>query len=82
MKSCLINTYRRLGVIVEQVFCVLKGRFRILLKRMDIDLENTVKTIITCCVLHNIYQLSGDFYIDANALRDILADYVERMVNN
>ena len=49
---------------------------------MDIGLENTVKTIITCCILHNIYQLSGDFYIDANALRDIPADYVERMVNN
>ena len=82
MKSCLINTYRRLGVIAEQVFCMLKGRFRILLKRMDIGLENTVKTIITCCILHNIYQLSGDFYIDANALRDIPADYAERMVNN
>ena len=67
---------------MEQVFGVLKGRFRILLKRMDIGLENTVKTIITCCVLHNIYQLRGDFYIDANALRDVLADYVERMVNN
>ena len=78
---------------------------------MDIGLENTVKTIITCCVPHNICQLRGHFYIDdgnvldqvsrnerlirraqqtnnnvnctnANALRDILADYAERMVNN
>ena len=94
-------------VIVEQAFGVLKGRLRILLERVDIDLENTVKTIITCCVLYNICKLRGDFYIDddtvlrnerfmrraqqannnvncpnANALRDILADYVERMVNN
>ena len=46
---------------VEQAFGVLKGCFRMLLKRMDIGLENTVKTIITCCVLHNIYQLRGDF---------------------
>ena len=46
---------------MEQVFGVLKDQFRILLKRMDIGLENTVKTIITCCVLHNIYQLRGDF---------------------
>ena len=44
-------------VIVEQAFGVLKGCFRILLKRIDIGLENTVKTIITCCVLHNIRQL-------------------------
>ena len=67
---------------MEQVFGVLKDQFRILLKRMDIGLENAVKTIITCCVLHSIYQLRGDFYIDVNALKDILADYVERMVNN
>ena len=94
---------------MEQAFGVLKGRFRMLLKRMDIGLENTVKT--TCCVLCNISQSRGDFYIDddnvldqvlrnerlmrraqqannnvncpnANALRDILADYVARMVNN
>ena len=105
MKSCLINTYRRLEW--SKPFDVLKGRFRMLLKRMDI--ENTVKT--TCCVLHNISQSRGDFYIDddnvldqvlrnerlmrraqqannnvncpnVNAVRDILADYVERMVNN
>ena len=98
-------------VIVEQAFGVLKGRFRILLKRMDIGLEYSVKTIIICCVLHNICQLRGDFYIDddnvldqvlrnerlmrraqpannnvncpnTNALRDILADCVDRMVNN
>ena len=97
-------------VIMEQAFGVLKGRFRILLKRMDMGIENTVKTIITC-VLHNICQLRGYFYINddnvldqvlrnerlmrraqqannnvncpnGNALRDILADYVERMVNN
>ena len=96
---------------MEQAFGILKGRFRILLKRMDIGLEYTVKTIIICCVLHNICQLRGDFYIDddnvldqvlrnerlmrraqptnnnvncsnANALRDILADCVDRMVNN
>ena len=34
-------------VTVEQAFSVLKGCFRMLLKRMDIGLENAVKTIIT-----------------------------------
>ena len=88
-----------------------QGHFRILLKKMDIGLENTVKTIIACCVQHNICQLRGDFHIDddnvldqvlrneklmrraqqtnndvncpsANALRDILTDYLERMINS
>ena len=51
-------------VTVERAFGVLKGRFRILMKRMDVDLDNVVKTIITCCVLHNICQKRGDLYID------------------
>ena len=50
-------------VIVERAFDVLKGRFRILMKRMDVDLDNLVKTIITCCVLHNICQKRRDLYI-------------------
>ena len=95
---------------MEQAFGVSKGHFKILLKRMDIGLENTVKTIRTCCVLHNICQLHEDCYIDddnvldqvlrnarlmrkaqqannnvscpnANVLRDILADFVEKTVN-
>ena len=32
---------------VERAFVVLKGRFRILMKRMDFDLDN-VKTVTTC----------------------------------
>ena len=70
---------------------------------MDVDLDNIVKTIITCCVLHNICQKWGDLYIDddevlenvlinerlmrgghnnnqncpdADALRDVLAEYM------
>ena len=69
----LFNKHLSLArVIVEQAFGVLKGRFRILLKRMDIGLENTVKTIITCC-LHSICQLRGDFYLDdENVLYQVL----------
>ena len=43
---------------------MLKGRFRILVKQMDVDLDIVVKTIITCCVLHNICQKGGDLFID------------------
>ena len=34
------------------------------MKRMDVDLDNVVKTIMRCCVLHNICQKRGDLYID------------------
>ena len=43
---------------------MLKERFRILMKRMDDDLDNVVKTIITCCVLHDICQKRGDLHIN------------------
>ena len=31
---------------------------------MVVDLDIVVKTIITCCVLHNICQKGGDLFID------------------
>ena len=60
-------------VTAERAFGVLKGRFRILMKRMDVDLDNVVKTIITCCVLQNICQKRGDLYInDDEVLENVL----------
>ena len=38
-------------VTVERTFGVLKVRFRILMKRMDVDLDNAVVAIKTYCVL-------------------------------
>ena len=49
---------------VERGFGLLKVRWRCLLKRLDILMENLSSTIITCCVLHNICQQQGDDYID------------------
>ena len=51
-------------ITIERALGVLKGRFRILIKRMDVDLDNLVKAIITYCVLHNICQKRGDLCID------------------
>ena len=51
-------------VTVERAFGMLKGQFRILMKRINVDLGNVVKTIITCCVCHNICQNRGDLYFD------------------
>ena len=50
-------------VTVERASGVLKGWFRILMKGMNVDLDNVVKTIITCYVLHNICQKRGHLYI-------------------
>ena len=40
-------------VRVEQAFGVLKGRFRILQKRMDYSSEAAAKIFIACAVIHN-----------------------------
>ena len=37
-----------------------KGRWRVLLKRLDEDSVRIPDTIIACCVLHNICVLRGD----------------------
>ena len=42
------------------------------MKQMDVDLNNVVKTIMTCCVLHNKCQKRGDLYIDDEVLENVL----------
>ena len=37
-----------------------KGRWRVLLKRLDEDTDRILDTSIVCCVLHNICVLRGD----------------------
>ena len=46
---------------VEHVFDLMKNRFRILHKRMEFDLNNTINIIKIAAILHNICLLSGDF---------------------
>ena len=41
-------------VIAEQAYGDLKGRWQCLDKRLDDETENVPKTILTCCILHNI----------------------------
>ena len=40
---------------------MLKGRWRILQKRLDSDIAFVTKSIIACCVLHNFCIDSHDF---------------------
>ena len=45
---------------VERAFGMLKGRWRILLKRIDVHLKNVPELVSTCLVLHNICIIFGD----------------------
>ena len=45
---------------VERAFGMLKGRWRILLKRVDVHLKNVPEFVITCLVLQNICIIFGD----------------------
>jgi hypothetical protein len=49
-------------VVAERGNGVLKARWRILLKTMEINIENCAKYITGCCVLHNICQSQNQPY--------------------
>ena len=45
---------------IERAFGMLKGRWRILLKRVDVYLKSVPELVTTCLVLHNICIIFGD----------------------
>jgi hypothetical protein len=47
---------------VERAFGMLKGRWRILLKRIDVQLTNVPDLVSTCLVLHNMCIIFGDTF--------------------
>ena len=62
-----IYNYRlsRARMVVENGFGRLKGRWRRLLKRNDMSLNNIPTIIAACCVLHNICEKNRDRYDDS-----------------
>ena len=51
-------------VVVEHSYGRLKGRWRCLLKRLDIDVKDASELVAACCVLHNICEVHGDTFDD------------------
>ncbi|MBC8083259.1 MAG: aldehyde dehydrogenase family protein [Hymenobacter sp.] len=47
---------------IERAFGMLKGRWRILLKRVDMQLKNVPEMVSACLVLHNICIIFGDSF--------------------
>ena len=52
----------RARMVVENAFGRLKGRWRCLLKRLDVRLENVTNIVTACVILHNICEFHGDFW--------------------
>lgn len=50
----------RARVVVEHAYGRLKGRWRCLLKRLDVDVCDVPELVAACCVLHNICEVHGD----------------------
>ena len=51
-------------VVVEHSYGRLKGRWRCLLKRLDVDVGDVPELVTACCVLHNICEVHGEDFND------------------
>ena len=52
----------RARIVVENAFGRLKGRWRRLMKRIDMDIDNVPHIITACCILHNMCEVHGDSF--------------------
>ena len=59
---------------VERAFGMLKGRWRILLKRIDVQLKNVPNLVATCLVLHNMCIIFGDQFWKEEWMREATYD--------
>lgn len=60
----------RARIVVECAFGRLKGRWRRLMKKNDMDINNVPQVIVACCVLHNICEIHGDSFEDGWLMED------------
>lgn len=52
-------------VVVEHAYGRLKGRWRCLLKRLDVHVRDVPELVAACCVLHNMCEVHGDTFDDS-----------------
>ena len=67
-------------VVVENAYGRLKGRWRVLMKKIDVRLEDVSDIVAACCVLHNICEAHGETFDDElldNSFRSTCNSHVE-----
>jgi hypothetical protein len=52
----------RARVVIEHSYGRLKGRWRCLLKRLDVTTYDVPELVAACCVLHNMCEIHGDTF--------------------
>ena len=63
-QKCFNYNLSKTRVTIEHSYGRLKGRWRCLLKRLDVDINDVPTIVTTCCVLHNMCELSGDLFME------------------
>ena len=63
-QKCYNYKQSRARMVVENAFGRLKGRWRILLKRLDNRLDAVPHIIMTCATLHNICETFGERFFE------------------
>lgn len=67
----------RARMVIENAFGRLKGRWRVLLKKMEVSIDIAPIIISACCVLHNLCEIWGEEFQD-----EWLAGVNENVANN
>ena len=56
------HTLSSARMVVENAFGRLKGRWRCLMKRNDIELTTLTNVVAACCILHNLCEMQQDSF--------------------
>ena len=57
---------RSARMVVENAFGRLKGRWRCLAKRNDVDIRLMSDNILVCCILHNVCEIKENYLTEWN----------------
>ena len=63
-RKCFNYRLSHVCIVVENAFGQLKARWRHLLKRNDMTIDNIPTVITTCCILHNFCEIHGESFND------------------